>query len=106
MYKVDTLLTMKETVTAIVMVSQPEKKPTCQISCVQERRRMAMARATKVRAMHTCVGSFLYSFMYLSEITAPTHEIITFIKANTIPTIMVLVLPDEPPPFPPDAITM
>merc|ERR1719221_1403443 len=91
MYNVDTLFTIKEAVTAMVIASQPEKNPSVHTLCVKESMTMAIARATNVRAMQTWVGSFLNSFMYLSEITAPTHEITTFINAKIVPTMSALV---------------
>merc|ERR1712196_175579 len=91
MYKVDTLLMMNEAVTATVIAFQPAKKPLVQMGCVNERATIAIARATKVRAMQTWVGSFLNSFMYLSEITAPTHEITTLRKAKIVPMTRVLI---------------
>merc|ERR1719254_429896 len=102
MYKVDTLLMMKEPVTITVIASQPEKNPLDHTSCVKERSTMAIARETKVRAMHTWVGSLLYTFMYLSEITAPMQEMSTLAKAKTVPTkssppelLLELFFPDD-----------
>merc|ERR1711957_915280 len=47
---------------------------------------MKRARATNVRAMHTCVGSDEYFFMYLSVITAPRQETKTLAKDIETPT--------------------
>merc|ERR1719324_2025484 len=56
MYKVDTLLMMRDAVTATVLMSHPSKKlssPRDQQGVDKERATMARARATNVRAMQT-----------------------------------------------------